>query len=115
MLREIDNYFLQKDEPVKSCLLFLRAHLLQFDIHIKEEWKYKMPFYYYKGKMFCYLWVHKKTGHPYIGIVDGRRIDHPDLIAEKRSRMKILPLDPNRDISVSRINEILRAALKLYK
>ena len=43
--------------------------------------------------MFCYLWVNKKTHQPYIGIVEGRKIEHPLLIIEKRSRMKIMLLD----------------------
>lgn len=40
MLRPIDNWFLQKDEPVKSCLQFLRAHILKQDPGITETWKY---------------------------------------------------------------------------
>jgi hypothetical protein len=30
MLRPIDNYFLQKEEPGKSCLQFLREHINNF-------------------------------------------------------------------------------------
>jgi len=44
MLREIDNFYLQKAEPVKSCLLFLRNYILHHDKNITEAWKYKMPF-----------------------------------------------------------------------
>jgi hypothetical protein len=114
MLREIDNYFLQKDEPLKSCLLFLREFILGYDENITEAWKYKMPFYCYKGKMFCYLWVHKKTNQPYIGIVEGKRINHPLLIIEKRSRMKIMLLDAEKDIPVNTIETILKMALNIY-
>ncbi len=115
MLREIDDYFLQKDEPVKGCLLFLRDYIQNFDANITEAWKYKMPFYCYKGKMFCYLWVHKKNGLPYIGIVEGKKIDHPGLIIENRSRMTIFLIDPNKDLPIDEINSILKMALKLYK
>jgi hypothetical protein len=115
MLRDIDNYFLQKDEPVKSCLLFLRDHILNFDPNIIEAWKYRMPFYCYKGKMFCYLWVHKKNGLPYIGIVEGKKLAHPELILEKRARMTILLIDPTQDIPVKTIDTILKMAIALYK
>jgi len=67
MLRPIDNWFLQKEEPIKSCLQFLRDYILRQDAAITETWKYGMAFYCYKGKRFCYLWVHKKYGLPYIG------------------------------------------------
>ena len=115
MLRPVDNWFLQKEEPIKSCLQFLREYILKQDAGITEAWKYGMPFYCYKGKMFCYLWVHKKYHQPYMGIVEGKQIDHPDLIIEKRARMKILLLDADKDIPVGKIKRILKEVLKLYK
>lgn len=113
MLNAIDSYFLNKDEPIKSCLLFLRDYILNFDKNITEAWKYGMPFYCYKGKMFCYLWVHKKTHNPYIGIVEGRKIEHPLLILEKRARMKIMELNAEQDIPVELVKEILGMALNI--
>jgi Domain of unknown function (DU1801) len=115
MLRPIDNYFLQKEEPFKSCLQFLRQHILKSGTDITEKWSYGMPFFYYKGKRFCYLWIHKEYRKPYIGIVDGMMIDHPDLIVENRARMKILLLDPDKNIPVRKINTILKEVLALYK
>jgi len=115
VLNAIDNYFLNKEEPVKGCLLFLRAHILKQDKNITEAWKYGMPFYCYKGKMFCYLWVHKKYLQPYIGIVEGGKLNHPDLIQEKRARMKILLVDANKDIPVNKIDGIISDVLKLYR
>lgn len=113
MLRDIDNYFLNKEEPTKSCLLFLREFILAYDSQISKAWKYRMPFYCYKGKMLCYLWTNKDSGQPYIGIVDGRLIEHPDLITEKRSRMKIMVVDPLRDVPVDITGGILKVAITL--
>jgi hypothetical protein len=115
MLSPIDQYFSQKKEPIKSCLQFLRNHILKQDKNITEAWKYGMPFYCYKGKMCCYLWVHKKYGHPYIGIVEGAKIDHPDLLVEKRARMKIFLLDETKDLPLKKIDLILRKMIQLYK
>ena len=115
MLRPIDDYFLKHEEPVKSCLQFLREHILKQYSDITETWKYEMPIYCVKGKMFCYLWVHKKYKQPYIGFVKGKEIDHPDLLIEKRAKMKILLLDPANDIPVKKINAILKIAFDLYK
>jgi len=115
MLRDIDNYFLNKDEPVKGFLLFLREFITAFDSNITEAWKYGMPFYCYKGKMFCYLWVDKKTHNPYLGIVDGNKIDHPLLVMEKRARMKTIQFDARKDVPVDTIREILGMALALRR
>jgi hypothetical protein len=114
-MRPIDNYFLQKEEPVKSCLLFLRAHILKQNEEITEAWKYGMPFFCYNGKMLCYLWVHKTLGKPYLGLVDGKRINHPDLVQEKRARMKIFLVDPTKDIPVGKLNALLKLAIDLRK
>lgn len=103
MLRPIDNYFLQQQEPDQSCLQFLRTLILKQDADITEAWKYCMPFYCYKGKMICYLWVHKKYHQPYLGIVEGNSIHHPDLIQEKRARMKILLIDGSKNIPVKKL------------
>jgi hypothetical protein len=114
-MKEIDLYFLHHPEPAKSCLLALRELILNYNVNISEAWKYRMPFYCYDGKIFCYLWVHKKYKQPYLGIVEGKKIDHPQLLTEKRSRMKILLLDPTRDIPIKTVDLILRQALRLYK
>lgn len=114
-MRPIDEYFNRQAEPAKSCLEFLRGHLLQLDPHISETWKYSMPVYCYKGKMCCYLWMHKKYLQPYIGIVEGNKVNHPDLLTEKRARMKILLVDAGKDLPMEKINSILQEMLALYK
>jgi hypothetical protein len=114
VLSPIEKFFADQDEPARGCLLFLRHHLKNFNPHISEEWKYGMPFYYYKGRMFCYLWNHKKYKQPYIGIAEGRQLNHPALLVEKRSRMKIMLIHPADNIPVKTIDLILKKALKLY-
>lgn len=115
MLRPIDNYFLNQNEPTKSCLQFLREHILQQDKNITETWGYGAPFYNINRKRFCYLWTHKKFKQPYIGIVKGLQINHPDLLQEKRVSMKILLIDPMKDIPLKKIDKILKEVLALYK
>jgi hypothetical protein len=114
IMKEPDLFYLEKEEPVKGCLLFLRQHILSYDKNITEAWKYRMPFYCYNGKMFCYLWVHKKNGLPYIGFVEGKKIDHPALIIEDRARMKIMLLDPTADLPIETINTLLDTAISFY-
>jgi len=115
MLKPADNFFLQQGEPSKSCLLALRNIILSFDSKITETWKYGMPVYCYRGKMLCYLWLHKKYKQPYLGVVDGNKINHPLLIQEKRARMKIMLIDPLRNIPQKKIEIILKQAIALQK
>lgn len=71
MLRDIDHFYLHKEEPVKSCLIALREIILEQDPEITDAWKYNMPFFCYKGKMFCYLWVHKTSEKPILVLWKG--------------------------------------------
>lgn len=114
MTNHIDNFYLEKEEPIKSCLIALKVIILSQDKNISSAWKYSMPFFCINEKMFCYLWVHKKYKLPYIGIVEGGRIEHPKLIQEKRARMKILLIDPTKDLPIKTIESILKEAISIY-
>ena len=115
MLNSLNNFYLDQSEPLKGCLLTLKEIILSLDEQITPEWKYKMPFFYYKGKMFCYFWIDKKTQEPYIGVVKGKEIDHPLLELGDRKLIRILRINPNEDIDIRTIQEILTAAMALYK
>lgn len=115
MLNEQEQFYLKHDENVNACLQALRSIIIAMDKEVTAEWKYGMPMFCYKGKMFSYLWVHKKTGQPYLGIVEGKHIEHPQLLQEKRSRMKIMLFDAAKDLPVKTIKSILKQAIDLYK
>jgi hypothetical protein len=112
---ELDNFYLQQPEPTRSCLLAIKEIILAQDKNVTAVWKYRMPFFCYKGKMCCYLWVSKKTLQPYLGLVEGKHFNDPDLLQEKRSRMKILLFDPSKDLPVKKIKALLKQALDLYR
>ncbi len=114
-MNALDNFYFEQEEPIKGCLLALRDTIFAQDTEISAVFKYKLPFFCYKGKMFCYLWIHKKYQLPYIGFVEGKKLDFEELLIEYRARMKILLLDPNIDLPFSKINEIINAALDLYR
>ena len=107
MENELDNFYLKQAEPNQSCFLALKDIILNCDSEITPAWKYKLPFFLYKGKMFCYLWQDKDTRTPYIAIVNSGHINHPQLIQGKRKKMKVLYINPNKDIDMDLIVEIL--------
>lgn len=115
MLAELQNYYLNKPEPNKSCLLTLRSIILEQDENITETRKYGMPCFCYKKKTFCFLWTDNKTDEPYILMVEGKYLDHPQLEKGDRSRMKIFRINPTKDLPIKAIKNILQQALELYK
>ena len=114
-MKQLDDFYLKQDEPVKGVFLALRKIILKQDKDITHVLKYGMPFFCYKGKMFCYLWIHKKQKQPYIGIVEGKHFDESFLLQETRSRMKIMLLNANADLPLEQIETVIQKALNLYK
>ena len=115
MKEHLDNFYLSFEEPQRSTLLALRSIILAFDDNISETQKYGMPCFLYKKNIFCYLWIDRKTGEPYILMTEGNYLDNPELEQGKRSRMKILRIDPNADIPLKTIQSVFNDAIGLYK
>lgn len=115
MIDKLYNFYLEREEPQKSCLLALRDVILAQDEHVSETMKYDMPCFCYNKKMFCLLSFEQRTGKPYILIVEGWRINHPSLESAGRKRMKHLPIDVNQDFPIEIIEKVLNEALDLYR
>jgi hypothetical protein len=114
MLHPIEEYFEQLEEPVKSSFLSLRKIILNFDSNISEHWKYRIPFYYYKGRMFCYLYQQKKKSQTYIGFAKGDQMEHYTLDRGDRKKMKVMHFKPEEDLPIDTIYELMEMARKLY-
>jgi hypothetical protein len=114
-MKQLDDFYLKQEEPVKGIFLSLKEIILNQDKDITNVLKYGMPFFCYKGKMFCYLWIHKKYKKPYIGVVEGKHFDETFLLQEARSRMKIMLFDASEDLPLEQIEMVVHKALNLYK
>jgi len=115
MLNDLDAYYISKEEPTRGCLLALRKYILEYHPEMSETWTHRMPMFRYKGKLFCYLWIDKKTYHPYLGIYKGLEVEHKALDLGKRNKMKIMTIDPNEDLPLETIKEVFDLALPLYQ
>ncbi len=114
-ITDAGTFFKQLHEPVKTCMLSLREMILMQDMQVRETFKYGMPFYCYKKKMFCYLWMHHVSRKPYIGILNGDRVQHPLLLTENRAKIKIMLFDAYRALPAETVQNILKQAIDLYR
>ncbi|SEO72138.1 protein of unknown function (DU1801) [Flavobacterium sp. CF108] len=114
-MKQLDDFYLNQEEPIKGTFLALKDIILKQDKDITHVLKYGMPFFCYKGKMFGYLWIHKKLKQPYIGIVEGKHFEESFLIQEKRSRMKIMMFNSEEDLPLEQIELVIQKAINLYK
>lgn len=115
LMKAAENIYTKWDEPQRGCLLAMRQIILSAHPHITETVKYGMPCFCYDGKHFCYLWADKTTHRPYLLMVEGLRMQHPLLVQGDRKRMKALDIDPDADLPLETIQEILEEGLALYE
>lgn len=108
-------FYLDKEEPNKSCLLALRDTILNVDQSFSETRKYGMPCFCSNGKIICYLWVDKVSDQPYILFAAGNYLNHPGLESGNRKKMKIFRVNPISDLPISTINSLLMQALDLCR
>lgn len=115
MTREVDNFYLNQEEPNQSCFLALRRILHEHDSLITDSMRYSMPCFRFKNKAFCYLWTDKKTNEPYLLFVEGKQLNYPELESGDRSRMKILRVNPNADLQIHLIKSIIKSAVDFIR
>lgn len=114
-MTELEQFYENQPSELREVYLALRQIILKQDENITPEWKYKLPFFYYKGKMLCYLWYHKSFKMPYISIMDANLLRDERLLMEDRKRAGILLINPNEDLQIDVIEEILQNTLELFR
>jgi len=108
----LENYYLKQPEPIQGCLLALKSIILGVNGHITHERKYQIPFFYYKGKKLCFLWVTRKK--LLIGFVEDRTLQELVPGIRRKDRMETMQLDPDADIPIDIILENLDRLIRLY-
>lgn len=114
-MTELEQFYENQPPELREVYLALRQIILKQDENITPEWKYKLPFFYYKGKMLCYLWYHKSFKMPYVSIMDANLLGDERLLMEDRKRAGILLVNPNEDLKIDLIEEILQNTLDLFR
>ncbi|MFD0965017.1 DUF1801 domain-containing protein [Pseudofulvibacter geojedonensis] len=111
-----ENYILKQPEPYRTILLQLQLIIEQTIPGLELKYKWKIPFYYYEGKPFCYFNASHKKQYVDVGLVKGKLIDvHQEyLIGEKRKKMVSLRYTSVDDINVEVLVQVLERTKSLY-
>lgn len=105
-----ETYIIKQEEPFKAILLQLQVLIENTIPEVELMYKYKIPFYYLKGKPFCYLNVTK--GYVDVGFWNAahltRHLEH--MITDGRKVMKSLRYYLPKDIDECILIEVLQDA-----
>ena len=111
-MNPVEEYYEHLEEPDRSCLLALRRLILIQNEQISEKLSWKMPFFYYRNKMLCYLRQDKTTHRFYSSWSEGNQLHHPQLKQEGRKRFKVLYFNTNEDIDRETIIDLVQQSIE---
>ncbi|WP_044403452.1 DUF1801 domain-containing protein [Lacinutrix sp. Hel_I_90] len=111
-----EEYILKQPEPYRSILMHLQVLIEQTIPEIELKYKWQLPFYYYKGKPFCYFNASHKKEFVDVGFVKGTLIKkHQEYqITEKRKKMMSLRYQSLEMIADLVLIDVLNDAVRLY-
>lgn len=115
-MKPAEEYILNQPEPYQSIIFNLQIIIENQIPDLELLYKWKIPFYYYKGKPFCFLNVSHKKKFVDLGIVKGFeiKIHKEHLISENRSSMKSLRYSSVEEIDNIVLLEIIQEISELY-
>lgn len=115
-MKPAEEYILNQPEPYRSIIFNLQIVIESQIPNLELLYKWKIPFYYYRGKPFCFINVSHKKKYVDLVIVKGFQIkNHQEhLISENRSIMKSLRYSSLEEIDNKILIEIIQEISKLY-
>jgi len=108
---------INQPEPYRAMLLYLQVMVERTVPVLELKYKYKIPFYYLKGKPFCYFNASHKKQFVDIGFCRGNQISvHQEyLVFENRKKMSSLRYTSLEEVDSQVLIEVLEFAEKLYQ
>ena len=110
-MNPLDAWFEALPSGHRETLLFLRKLLTAPPHCLEERYAWRIPVYYRNDRYLCYLYHEAKRGRSYLAFVRATHFVHPLLRAEGRKQIRILQLDPDSDVPVEAIEQVLAQAL----
>jgi len=110
------QYITSQPQPYQEILMYLQVVVEKNLPQLELKYKYKIPFYYYKGKPFCYFNASHKKQFVDVGFWKGNQIKvHQEhLVTENRKMMVSLRYKTLNEIDEAVLVTVLQAAIKLY-
>lgn len=67
----VEQHILNQEEPYQEIMLYVRSVIFKTLPHIKEKYKYKVPYYEYNNKPMLYLNILKGRNYVDVAFVQG--------------------------------------------
>lgn len=111
-----EDYIINQPEPYRSILMHLQALTEHTIPEVELKYKYRVPYYYIKGRPLCYFNASHKNQFVDVGFNRGNQIEvHKEHhVTENRKKMFSLRYKELKTIDETVFTEVLKAAVALY-
>lgn len=111
-----EQYILDQPPPYRVILLHLQVIIEHNVTGVTLQYKYNVPFYYLKGKPFCYLNVNRKKQFADLGFWKAGELKlHPEhLVTENRKMIRSLRYRQLEEVNNTVLIDLLNEAKMLY-
>jgi hypothetical protein len=115
-MKPAEQYILNQPEHLQTIMLHLCAVIEQVAPESELLFKWKLPFYYYKKKPFCYLNIKPKENAVDLCFMKGHLLKkHKNAMIDKdRKLVTSLLFDNLSEIDNTMLSEILTELKSLY-
>lgn len=116
-MKPTDVYILNQPEPFRSILLHVVAVVENNLSEVTLEYKWTVPYFYYKKKPFCYLNASHKHQFVDVGFAKGFHLKNnlENLIADNgRNTVKSLRYKSLEEIDNTVLISVIKEASKMY-
>lgn len=116
-MKLVDEYILRQTEEFREILFYIIAVIEQEVSEAELLYKYKIPFFYIKGKPFIYLNCNLKKKYVDVGFFSGNQLTkHQNLLnSENRTMVKSLRYFNLNSIEDVVLRDVIKEAKLLYK
>ena len=112
-----DEYIFRQPEKYQAILMHLISVFEQKIPELQLLFKWGMPYFYYKKRMFCYLIANSKKGFVDAGFARGFQLkgNQNSLVDENRNTVKSLRYYDLEEIDNVVLIDVIEEAMTLYK
>jgi len=111
-----DEYIYRQPDKYQAILLHLISVFKREIPDLEMQFKWGMPYLYYKKRMFCYLIANSKKGFVDAGFARGFQLKRNQelLVDEKRNTVKSLRYYDLEKIDNAVLIDVIQEAVTLY-
>ncbi len=113
-MNPVETHIEKQDSQVRPLLHHLRLLILSVSDEVQESVKWSLPFFNYRGKIWCYLSPIKKTGSVDVSFLNGTKIAYrfPVLRTEDRKRVASYRIESLEELDENELLTLIEASIE---